>query len=222
MEEEHHKHHEMHEEEEKEPWFKGPIRWIMALFLLMIVMFWVIPSYSIKLNPEPSNIPTILDINSQFLVGVEIGNETGTDNLREAILRINTSNPTIKQVATKIVSDSCTQSKICHAKALYYFVRDNVDYVSDPYAKEYIASPVETLKTGGGDCDDGSLLLAAMLESIGIKTRIVTIPGHAFVKSDLPEAPLKYKIEDWVYMDWTCKNCEFGTIPYNNILQLSG
>jgi transglutaminase-like putative cysteine protease len=104
---------------------------------------------------------------------------------------------------------------------MYYFVRDNIQYVSDPYAKEYIASPLETLKTGGGDCDDGALLLAAMLESIGVNTRIVTIPGHAFVKAEMPDAPPKYKIGGWIYMDWTCRTCSFGEIPYNNILQLS-
>ena len=221
MKKEHHKHDEEHEEEEKEPWFRGPVKWIMAIFLLFIVVLWVVPYYSVRLNPEPKDIPSLESVNSHFLDGVEIGNETGTIDLRVAASSIVVNDPLMKQVATKIAVESCTEAKICHAKALYYFVRDNIQYVSDPYEKEYIAAPVETLKTGGGDCDDGTLLLAAMLESIGVKTRIVTIPGHAFVKAYLPEASPRYKINEWVYMDWTCRNCEFGDIPYNNILQLS-
>lgn len=96
-----------------------------------------------------------------------------------------------------------------------------MQYVSDPYSKEYIASPVETLKTGGGDCEDGTLLLGAMLESIGVDTRIVIIPGHAFLKALIPEASNKDKINGWVYMDWTCRECRFGEIPYKDILHLS-
>ena len=222
MKKEHKEEHdeETHDEEEEPKW-KGPVKIILALFLLFIVVLWVVPYYSVKLNPEPSDIPSLELVNSQFLVGVGIGNETGTNDLRQAAARIKTNDPLIRQVATKIATQSCPESSICHAKALYYFVRDNIKYVSDPYAKEYIASPVETLKTGGGDCDDGALLLAALIESIGIKTRIVIVPGHAFIKASIPEAPPKYKIDDWVHMDWTCKKCGFGEIPYNDILQLS-
>jgi len=207
-------------EEEQAAWWKGPAKLILALFLLLMVVLWAVPYYSIKLNPEPTNIPSLSLIQSQFLDGVEIGNETGTDDLRLAAARIRTDDPLTRQIAAKIATESCAESEICHAKALYYFVRDNIKYVSDPYEKEYVASPVETLKTGGGDCDDGSLLLAALIESIGIKTRIVIVPGHAFVKALMPEAPPRYRIGEWVYMDWTCKGCEFGNIPYSDVLQI--
>jgi len=222
MREEHHsEEHHAEEHEETPKWWKGPIRIILMLFLLLIIVSWMVPFYSVKLNPEPADIPSLSYIQSQFLDGVEIGNETGTSSLAEAAALTDANNPLIKQVATKIATQSCPESKICQAKALYYFVKDNMKYVSDPYAKEYVASPVETLKVGGGDCDDGALLLASLIKSIGIETKIIIIPGHAFIKASMPEAPRKYRIGDWVYMDWTCRKCAFGEIPYNSILQLS-
>ncbi len=218
--EEHHSHH-FEEHEEMPKWWKGPARIILMLFLLLIIVSWIVPYYSVRLNPEPADIPSLSYIQSQFLDGVEIGNETGTSSLAEAAALTDANDPLIKQVATKIATQSCPESKICQVKSLYYFVKDSMEYVSDPYAKEYVASPVETLKVGGGDCDDGALLLASLIESIGIETKIVIIPGHAFIKASMPEAPRKYRMGDWIYMDWTCRRCGFGEIPYNNILQLS-
>lgn len=216
------KEHEHHDEEHDiEPRWKGPLKVIGGLFLLLIIVSWAVPYSSIKLNPEPNGVPSLVDVQSRFLNGIEIGNNTGITNIKEAAAMLDIRNPAIKQVATSIVTQSCQSSKICHAKALYYFVRDNIEYVSDPYAKEYIASPVETLKTGGGDCDDGALLLAAMIEAVGIDARIVVIPGHAMIKAMIPDAPNTYKIKEWVYLDWTCRECRFGEMHYQNVLQLS-
>lgn len=214
--ESHEDNHEQHESK-----FKGPIKIIIGLFLLLIVVLWLVPFYSVKLNPEPHEITKLEFVQLQFLNGVDIGNETATNNIREAALRIKADNPVIRQIAATISTQSCTESKICHAKALYYFVRDNIQYVSDPYGKEYIAQPIETLKTGAGDCDDGAILLANLLEAVGIRTNIVVVPGHAMVKAAIPELPPKYLIDGWVYMDWTCSGCSFGDVPYQYIPQLS-
>jgi len=222
-EEKHSEHHEDSDEghDFHESKIKGPVKMIIGLFLLLIVVLWLVPFYGVKINPEPTMNVGLEDIQLQFLNGVEIGNETGTSSIKEAASRIKANDPVIKQVATSIATQSCTDSKICHAKALYYFVRDNIQYVSDPNNKEYIASPIETLKTGGGDCDDGAILLANLLESVGIKTNIVVIPGHAMIKSAIPELSPKYLIDGWVHMDWTCSECGFGEVSYQYVPQLS-
>ncbi|MBW2982185.1 transglutaminase-like domain-containing protein [Candidatus Woesearchaeota archaeon] len=207
--------HETDEVEEQEPWHKGPVKWILAVFLALILVLMIVPWYSVKLDPNPKDIPKIYEFVG-ILRETNVGNQTS--NLIEAVNNLDTSDPIIKQIATKIASQSCEQSRVCQAKALYYFVRDNVEYVSDPVAKEYIESPVEILQTRGGDCESGTLLLAALEESIGIDSEIVLIPGHAYLRIKLPDAINKYKIDgDWVYVDWTCNNCDFGEIPYQNI-----
>lgn len=65
-------------------------------------------------------------------------------------------------------------------------------YVPDPstpyaeYSKmkssvDFLQFPNQTLEYRGGDCDDLSILYSALLESLGIETAFITIPGHIFV-----------------------------------------
>jgi len=62
-------------------------------------------------------------------------------------------------------------------------------YVKDPktpfskYSKmksqvDFIQYPRETLRFKTGDCDDLTVLYAAILENLGIETALVTVPGH--------------------------------------------
>jgi tetratricopeptide (TPR) repeat protein len=56
-----------------------------------------------------------------------------------------------------------------------------------PKAVDTIFYPRETLARGAGDCDDTSVLLAALLGNVGIHTQFVDVPGHIFllVSTDL-------------------------------------
>jgi len=71
-----------------------------------------------------------------------------------------------------------------------------VNYVVDPstpYAElsqsdlavDYLQFPSQTLVYRAGDCDDLSILYSAMLESVGIRTAFLTVPGHLFMAFDL-------------------------------------
>ena len=55
---------------------------------------------------------------------------------------------------------------------------------------DYLQYPRETLKRRSGDCDDLVILYAAALESLGIKTMVLDIPGHMFMMFEVG------KIED--------------------------
>ncbi len=71
-----------------------------------------------------------------------------------------------------------------------------INYVIDPSssyveksksesAVDYLQYPYQTLFYRGGDCDDLSILFAALLESVGIKTAFITIPGHIYMAFSL-------------------------------------
>jgi len=198
--------------EEQEPWYKGPIRIILTIFLLLIITLWTYAYYGIKLDPNPTRIPSINDVVPYY----ELNTTQSKLNREDYTQLVNPSDPIIKQTADKIASISCDGNRICQAKAIYYFIRDNYEYIADPVGQEYIEDPKEFIKIGGGDCESGSISLSALLESIGIVTEFVFIPGHAFLKIKLPEASKRYKINDWIYLDWTCKNCGFGEVPLKN------
>lgn len=67
-----------------------------------------------------------------------------------------------------------------------------IQYISDPstsYAElsaskvavDFIQFPKQTLQYKAGDCDDLSILYCALLESVGIETAFITIPGHIYM-----------------------------------------
>ncbi len=45
-------------------------------------------------------------------------------------------------------------------------------------AVDTVHYPYETLRTRTGDCDDTTVLMAALLENVGVPTRFVDVPGH--------------------------------------------
>jgi len=52
---------------------------------------------------------------------------------------------------------------------------------------EYFAFPLETIFYGMGDCEDTSILLAALYKALGYSAGIVTLPGHAVAAVGLEE-----------------------------------
>ena len=68
------------------------------------------------------------------------------------------------------------------AQFVAYFVQLAIDYKSDMETKsqeDYWKYPLETLYDGYGDCEDGSILLAALLDALGYDAGIYLIPNHA-------------------------------------------
>ena len=65
--------------------------------------------------------------------------------------------------------------------ALLDFVSNGIYYVSDPNdGLEYAKDPITTLIAGAGDCEDQTLLLCSLLESVGVKTMIAFTDDHVF------------------------------------------
>ena len=198
-------------EEIPEPWYKKPLTYLIALFLILLLVVWYFPTQAVKVDPEPGTIPTLAEV-----VPGNIGvNESVHTEISSAL--ISPYDPAVKQVADKISTVGCDGGRICQSKAVFYFVRDRFDYVPDPMAYEYVKTARQSLVSQGGDCDDASVLLANLLGAIGVETRFVFMPGHVYVQARLPEALRRYKAaEDWVNLDATCRNCKFGEIPLQN------
>jgi hypothetical protein len=79
-----------------------------------------------------------------------------------------------------------------------------ISYVTDPRsgfaashsrkrAIDYVMFARETLRKKAGDCDDLTVLYSTLLESVGISTAVVTIPGHVFMMFDTEIPANSYK-----------------------------
>ncbi len=194
------------EEKPKKRWFSPAIAAPLMIFLLVLM---VIPYYGVRLSPEPRNIPTL-----NSLTGGDFVMTNTSVPRNQILLQVNPNDPVVKQIASRIAVQSCPSgARLCQAKAIYYFVRDNIKYVGDP-PDEYVESPAEVLYVGGADCDGHAVLLGSMLEAIGVHSRYVFMPGHVYNSAYLPDAKKSIRgDDDYVELDATCKTCDFGELP---------
>ncbi len=84
---------------------------------------------------------------------------------------------------------------------------------SSPYRRretelaiDYLQFPRQTLHYKAGDCDDLTILYCALLESLGIPTAMILVPGHIFAALDLQmtadEARSQFaRAEDLIFLD---------------------
>ncbi|MEA1911290.1 MAG: hypothetical protein U9N32_06385, partial [Spirochaetota bacterium] len=59
------------------------------------------------------------------------------------------------------------------------------DFADNSMAIDYLQYPRQTLDYKSGDCDDLTVLNAALIESIGIPAAFITVPGHIFLAFSL-------------------------------------
>ncbi|MBT3940586.1 transglutaminase domain-containing protein [Candidatus Woesearchaeota archaeon] len=176
----------------------SPFRWLLAAFLIFIMLLWLIPAYQIAVDPPPDRIPTLSEVST-----ITTYEPVTSGSIQDYVI----IDSEIKTVADKIAVIACdSNQKKCQAKAMFGFVKDNFEYVSDPSKFEYMKTARESLVNGGGDCDDASILLSTLLESVGISTRFVFVPGHVYVEAWINN--------EWEPMDATCAGCNFGEIHW--------
>lgn len=92
-------------------------------------------------------------------------------------------------------------------EAIWDFVVLNYRYVYDPPTIDTFATVEKTLDAGGGDCDDASILLGALLKSIGFftKARVISTNSdpdtwvHVYALCGMP----KDNPKKWVPLDPT-------------------
>lgn len=127
-------------------------------------------------------------------------------------------NMTIRSAAVDLVSDLAPKDWSGEVRNVFNFVRDRIRYVRDIRGVETLQEPTATMDIGAGDCDDKSVLLASLLESIGHPTRFVavgyTTPGnfsHVYVETKVGPK--------WIALDATM-NVEAGWSPRTPVSRL--
>lgn len=96
--------------------------------------------------------------------------------------------------------------------AIYNFVRDRIRYVRDVLGVETLQTPEKTLEFKAGDCDDKSVLLAALLGAIGHPTRLVAVgfsPGrfsHVYVQTKVSSKWVSLETTQPVALGWSPPN----------------
>lgn len=119
--------------------------------------------------------------------------------------------PRIRAIAQELTFDLPQKAFRAEAEALFEFVRDQIRYQWDIADVETLQTPVVTLDNRVGDCDDKATLLAALLESIGHKTRFIAAGFNGL--GDIEHVFVETKIgPDWIAADAT-EPVPLGWIP---------
>lgn len=131
-----------------------------------------------------------------------------------AIIRAGRSSMPVRTLAIELTHRLPQKDYLAELQALFYFVRDRIRYIKDVAGLETLQTPDKTLELGAGDCDDKSILLASLLQSIGHESRLVAVgfmPGrfsHVYVEGKLGAK--------WIPME-TTEPRPFGWYPQNAV-----
>lgn len=109
------------------------------------------------------------------LMGVPSGIEgtRATLSLMRRLARQGATAAAVRQKAVSLTSRLKQKDFQSEVGALHAFVRDCIRYVRDVRNVETLQTAERTLLNRAGDCDDKSVLLAALLESISHPARFV-------------------------------------------------
>lgn len=120
------------------------------------------------------------------------------DDDRKAAAFVTANDPTVQRFARNITaairgeSVTAVNERLRIAMAIFQALNIyGIEYVIDPdssyielsqdvSALDSIQFPQQTLDFKAGDCDDLTVLYCALLESVGIRTAFITVPGHIY------------------------------------------
>ena len=128
----------------------------------------------LELQPRQATPPK-LPISRKLTLAKGVQGIKQTLQLMAKLVRQGRENPVIRAQALQLVSGLTQKDYLGEAKKIHAFVRDRVRYVRDPKGVETLHTAEQMLLQRQGDCDDKSILVAALLETIGHPTRLVAI-----------------------------------------------
>lgn len=123
-----------------------------------------------------------------------VGGIRCTLSAMRALVRHYRADPNIRARTITLLRLTPEKDAPSEIRTIFEFVRDHVRYVQDVHETETLTTPDKTLQLLAGDCDDKSVLLATMLESVGYATRFViagyntpNVFEHVYVEAMLPD-----------------------------------
>jgi transglutaminase-like putative cysteine protease len=120
--------------------------------------------------------------------------------------------PLIRETALKVLSRVPEKKWRLEVGAILSFVQEHIRYVRDVVGVETLQTPVQTLRLAQGDCDDQSMLLAALLLSAGHPARFVALGtepnnySHVLVQTKIGG--------EWVWCEPINRGWPLGKAPF--------
>jgi len=95
--------------------------------------------------------------------------------------KVDPRDPEINRLASRIAAPCQDADHVCETALLLEFVTTRIDYRNDPRGRgDYVKTPAQTLDARAGDCEDKTILLVSLLESLGNHTYMVFTDSHTY------------------------------------------
>ena len=164
------------------------------------------------MNPPPITLALIPD-------GVDSTRQTL--RLMREYVRRGKKTPAVRQTALDLTNGMRQKDFIGEVKKLHAYVRDHIRYIRDIRNVETLHPPEVILELEQGDCDDKSILLASLLESIGHPTRFAAVafrPGrysHVYVETLIGNKWVPLETTEPVEIGWRPPNVRHALLIHN-------
>ncbi len=93
--------------------------------------------------------------------------------------RISFNDSELNNLSLLITKDCPVHNKECKANKIFNYVINNYKHIEHT-EPGVLKSPKQTIKDGGGDCKDLSILYNSLLENIQIRTKLAFTKDHAY------------------------------------------
>jgi transglutaminase-like putative cysteine protease len=134
---------------------------------------------------------------------------TATLRIMRDLVRASIRDPAQRVRETALSITGGDTGWIGQIRAAQQWVQDNIRYVQDPYddtgGVELVQTPQKTLDYQAGDCDDQSVLVSALLSSLGHPTRFIAIGfsgqplSHVLVQTKVGSSG--HDVKDWASVE---------------------
>ncbi|MEA2069614.1 MAG: transglutaminase-like domain-containing protein, partial [Verrucomicrobiota bacterium] len=163
--------------------FRKAIVQILMAFLAMVFVFVISENWSSTVGGELGFLGALRTC-GQVVFKIqpfeEVANSLIAGNYMVYLNKVDYRDPQINMVAIRTVAGSADDA-LQKTRDILRFVSNDIHYVSDPAdGVEYAKDPVSTIISGGGDCEDQTVVLCSLLESVGVKTFMAFTAEHVF------------------------------------------
>lgn len=163
--------------------------------------------------PQPA--PQLLGYRAPLLAG-DAGTEQ-TIHLMRHLVDEALSDSNFVRKAIEIVRSAPAYDDFAEVQAIYNWVLANIRFTKDPVTKEKLYPPAELLKIRAGDCDDISMLIAALGMAVGYNARFITLSANSDSPNEFshvyPELEVPPGSQNWVPMDAARVDSQFSVAP---------
>jgi transglutaminase-like putative cysteine protease len=125
-------------------------------------------------------------------------NYLGSETNKEGETLIDISDPEIRAIAQRVKRETGSNDTWTVARALFVWLKNNTVYYIDPEAYNYSRTPLETLHSGKGKCDELSNLYISVLRADGIPARFV----KGYVVERNPEQYMGHRWVEFYDGEW--------------------